>query len=378
MFGKKNKNEIAIKINELPSSTEINTLDIVEIKDKNIISKVKSAIPDIAQIVLNIGATAEGMQLANSGIYQALLPSGAKLVNSTEIEGTVRGFFRQGNKIGGQANLLPVDGTVSKIAAVNMANVAMGAASLIVGQYYMCQINTELININKSLSKIADFQQNEYKSRVMTLCTQLKRASDFQTEVLEDDGLRKEEILRLQNMETICMELLGQANITIIHNTSSASADFKSYIQKVKEIDMWKNYQKVLINILYMIGDLNYTLHLGASSKEQCYSAYKTLYNQSNCTIEHVKRWHKQCEKKLRINVDQARRGRIGIDAIIRKPLEIINKDWGYCSIGKQEVEYIRCQKGMKIINMALDTRDLYSEDVNIIIKDGKIYYMPA
>ena len=45
-----------------------------------------------------------------------------------------RGFYKNGAAIKGQANFLAADGTMEKIAAMNLANVAMGAASLVVGQ----------------------------------------------------------------------------------------------------------------------------------------------------------------------------------------------------------------------------------------------------
>lgn len=376
MFGKKKKDEIIVPLTQLPIATEINDLKLVEIKDKKVISRVKSAVPEIAQTMVKTGIALQEIQLANSGIYQALLPSGAKLVNSKEIEGAMRGFFRQGNGIGGQANLMAVDGTVGKIAAANVANAIMGAASLVVGQYYMSQINNQLVDINKTLSKIADFQQNEYKSKVMTLLTQIKRISDFQIEILEDNDLRKEEILRLQSLETTCMELLGQANITIDHLSNYEENVFNKYFKVIDEIAKWQKYQTLLINVLYMIADLNYVLHLGANSKEQCYAAYSTLYDQTNKTVEKVKKWHKLHEKKFGIDIKQAKIKRDGFDAIIHKPLEVINKNYKYRSISTQKVEDILYQKNVKIKDMEVDTRDLYQEDVKLIIKDGKIYYL--
>lgn len=58
------------------------------------INRIISAVPQLAQAGVNVGAVAEGMQLANQGVYQAILPAEAKLVNSKDMEGAVRGFFR--------------------------------------------------------------------------------------------------------------------------------------------------------------------------------------------------------------------------------------------------------------------------------------------
>lgn len=378
MFGKKKNNEIVVQINELPSTTGLNELDLAEIKDKNVISRVTGTVPEIAQIIANTSIAVQGTKLANTGIYQAILPSGAKLVNSKEVQGAVRGFFLQGNGIGGHANFMSVDGVVGKIAAINVANMAMGAAALVVGQYYMNQINVELAVINKNLSKIADFQKSEYKSKAMTLLTQVKRATDFKTEILEDNELRKEEIMRLQGLETTCMELLSQANLAINQLSSQESADFEKYSKLVEETATWQKYQSLLIDVLFMIADLNYVLHLGALSKEQCYVAYSSLYAQTNKIVEKVKKWHEFHVRKLGIDIDQAKVERHGFDAFIHKPLSFFNKEFNYCSISKREVVNIRSQKNMQIRNMTLDMHNLYQEDVNIIIKDGKMYYLPG
>lgn len=50
----------------------------------------------------------------------------------------------------------------------------------------------------------------EYKGKVLTIMTQVKRASEFQTEILEDNNLRNEEIQRLQGLETTCIYLIRQ------------------------------------------------------------------------------------------------------------------------------------------------------------------------
>ena len=155
MFGK--KNELQVQVEQLPDVFEDNGLALVKIEDDKVINRIISAVPQLAQAGVNVGAVAEGMQLANQGVYQAILPAGAKLVNSKDMEGAVRGFFRNKKGIAGQANWMNADSAVNKIAAANIANAAMGAAALVVGQYYMKQINGELADMNSNISKLANF-----------------------------------------------------------------------------------------------------------------------------------------------------------------------------------------------------------------------------
>lgn len=352
MFGK-SKNEIRVQVEQLPDNYEDKEFSLVEIKDDTVISKIKSAVPELAAIIANSGVAVQGAQLANAGVYQAILPVGKELANSTDMQNAVRGFFRQGKGIGGQANFLRADGTVDKIASVNMANAIMGTAALVVGQYYMTQINFELMVMKESISRI----------------------SDFKAEILENNTLRNEEIHRLQSLETTCMELLNQANVTVSDLGGRECISFDQYEKMMSEASAWQKYQVSLTEMLFMIADLNYTLHLGALSKEQCYLAYTDLYDTTDKMINKLKRWHEIHRKKFHIDVDQARMERQGIDAIIHKPLGIINSNFNYKNIGKSTVVNIRQQKNMQVVNRTLDMRDRFNEDICIVAKDGKVYY---
>jgi len=376
VFGKKGKNEITVKLNELPALTEQEQFSLVEIEDKNVISRIMSAVPEAAKVVANSAVAAEGLQLAKSGVYMAKLPSGAQLVKSQEMQGAVRGFFKSGSTIKGQANFLSVDGTMEKIAQMNLANVAMGAASMVVGQYYMKQINTELLSVNNGISKLTDFQDNEYKSKVLALSMQVKRIADYKTEIIENAELRKEEILRLQTMEKDCMELLAQANLTVEQLCGHEFASYDSYCDKVSEIAKWQQYQKALIELMYMIADLNYVLHLGAMSQDQAYVTYTSMYNQTSKMIERLHKWHTIHTKKFGVDVDRAVLERKGLDALLHKPLGLIDEGHNYKKMSKNEVVNIRNQVNTQVENRLTATRDLFDEDVRVVFKDGKVFYL--
>lgn len=376
MFGKKKKNEIIVKLEELPALTEQEQFSLIEIEDKNVISRVVSAVPEVAKMVANSAVASEGLQLVKSGIYMAKLPSGAQLVKSQEMQGAVRGFFKSGSTIKGQANFLSVDGTMEKIAQMNLANVAMGAASMVVGQYFMKQINAELLAVNNGLSRIAEFQDNEYKSKVLALTMQVKRIADFKSEIIENAELRKEEIMRLQTMEKDCMEFLGQANLTVEQLCGQEFASYDSYCDKVNEIAKWQQYQKALIELMYMIADLNYVLHLGAMSQEQAYVTYTSMYNQTSKMIERLHKWHTVHTKKFGVDVDRAVLERRGLDALLHKPLGLIDKVHNYKKMNKKEVVNIRNQVNTQVENRLTATRDLFDEDVRVVFKDDKVFYL--
>ena len=267
---------------------------------------------------------------------------------------------------------------MDKIAAMNIANAAMGAASLVVGQYYMKQINEGLATVNAGIAQINDFQDAEYKSKVLTLMTQVKRMSDFKAEIMENADIRKEEISRLQLLEKECMELLSQANLMVDQLSNGNHTSFDSYSKKVSEITKWQQFQVGLNDILYMISDLNYVLHLGAMSKEQAYAGYDSMFDQTDKAISKLKKWHLVHNKKFGINTDQAIFERKGLDAIIHKPLGLINSHFNYKQMKKHEVIGIRNQMNSQIENRMETLRDPFNEDVKVVIKDGKLFYLIA
>lgn len=374
----KKKNEIIVKIEELPELKDDEILNLVEVTDKTVISRFTSVVPGAAQAIVNTATAIQGTQLANSGIYQAILPSGAKLINSKEMDGAVRGFFKAGNEIKGHANFLSVDGAVDKIAEINVANAAMGVASLVVGQYYMKQINDGLESINGSLSKLEAFQEAEYKSKVLTLCGQVKTLSDFKSEILENNEQRKEVIIRLMNLEMTCQDLLNQANIHIDKISNNKNKEFDKYVEATSELQTWLEFQKVLDEIMFRISDLNYVFHLGAMSREQSSSNYDSVYGQSLKVIGKVKKWHLEHIKSFGIDMDEARLDRKGFDAFIHKPIGLIKEDFNYKEIGKTNISNIRMQMSMNIETREHKHLDLYQDDVKMIIKDGKVFYLIA
>ena len=89
----------------------------------------------------------------------------------------------------------------------NAVSSAMNVGSMIVGQYYMAQINSELEAIGDEIGKISDFQNNEFRSRVFSLVAHAKTIADFQIEILENDELRQSKISQLDSLEEECTKI---------------------------------------------------------------------------------------------------------------------------------------------------------------------------
>ena len=95
------------------------------------------------------------------------------------MEGAVKGIYHGADGIKRRANLVAVEAKKGAAVVANTASAAIGVASMVVGQYYMTQINVELGVISDWISQIKDFYDNEYRSRVCSLVAHVKKIADF-------------------------------------------------------------------------------------------------------------------------------------------------------------------------------------------------------
>ena len=94
--------------------------------------------------------------------------------------------------------------------------------------------------------------------------------------------------------------------------------------------------------------------------------------------IEGMQKWHLVHRKKFGIDTDRALLERQGLDALLHKPLGLIDEIHNYRKMSKQEVVNIRNQVNVQVKNRIAMTKDLYQEEVKVVIKDGKIFYLTA
>lgn len=370
-------NELVIQMEMLPAEA-IDDTKLVEITDSKVLAHVNNLVPGLAQAGNAVNNAAQAFQAANGEVlYRAVIPVGAKLTNSKAMEGAVRGIYHGVDGIKGHANLIAVEAQKGTAVVVNTAAAAMGVASMVVGQYYMTQINTELGEISDGISQIQDFQDNEYRSRVFSLVAHVKKIADFQTEILENDELRLSKITQFDSLEEECTQLLGQANLTLAGFAKKTGLDYEAYEKALGNAQNWFMYQKSLLDVLYKISDLRYTLHLGAVSREQCVALLPIYTKQVSDTQERLTAWHDGTTQRLGIETDEIRRKRAGFDGVIHFIPGLFNDDFNFRSIEKKTAKMITAQTSGHNSLHVVDTSELYAEDVQLISKDGKIYYLP-
>lgn len=373
---KDSSQKLLIQMEMLPAEAMPDENKLVEITDSKVLTHVNNLVPGLAQAGNAANNAVQAVQANGEVLYRAIIPAGAKLTDSRAMENAVRGIYHGADGIKGHANLVAVEAQKGTAVVTNTVAAAMGVASMVVGQYYMTQINAELGVISDGISKIADFQDNEYRSKVFSLIAHVKKIADFQAEILDNNELRMSKINQLDSLEEECTQLLGQANLTLAGYAKKKDLDYDNYEKELKEAQNWHMYQKSLLDMLYKISDLRYTLHLGAVSREQCVALLPTYTQQVADTQDRLSNWHQDTAKRLNISPEDGRRKRDGFDGVIHFIPGLFNDELNFRSIEKSTVSMITTQaSGHEAHNQ--DTTDLYGEDVQLIAKDGKVYYLP-
>lgn len=365
--------ELDIQIEMHPSESIEDETGLVEITDSKILAQVSNLLPGLFQTGNSINNVARIIR--NGPVYKPIIPEGAKLAKSKDVEEAFRGICLGDNGIKAQANLVKVKSGAA--IATNSVSAVMNVSSLIVGQYYMKQINAELDVISEGIDQIQSFQDNEYRSKVFSLVAHVKRISNFQSEILENDELRISKIYQLDSLEKDCAELLGQANLALADFTNMNKLSYKEYEKVIAEVQKWYTYQKSLIEVMYKISDLRYTLHLGAVSREQCADLLSTYQEQIGDTHERINVWHYKTAKRLGIKIDEICRKRAGFDGAIHFIPGLLKDEYKFRSIDMNTVKMIIEQAMGYEEQCATYTSELYNEDVQLISKDGRLYYLP-
>lgn len=371
--------ELAVLIEQLPTTYSIDENSLIEITDSHVLARIDGLVPSLGTTGASIGNVVKSIQAAQGEtLYRVVLQKGGELVDSRGMMGAKRAMALGSNGIRENANLIEVPQGLDKGAVVANAGAAvMGVASMVVGQYYMAQVDNQLSLISDSLSRVIDFLDVQYKSEVASLMESVYNISRFQISSIENEALRSRELDNIQELRKDCQRLLNQTEITIETLTSKTYSSYDEYERKVKEIEKWNQYQMILIKLLYQLNILDFTLHLGIKSKEQCFGSF-TLHTTKIETLHtRLVGWHKnQCEV-LKIDIDESRRKHTGVLGWLEKPISWINDDWNYEKVGTQTVRMIKGQTA-EIGEITYTSDNLFEENVEIIARNGKYYYLPS
>lgn len=370
-----NSNQLSISFSELPISAINNDTELVEIQDKRMLARINETMPELVRVAKNTSEVIQKAQNHGEVVYQAIIPAGEKLIKVRGKTDKYRGLIKgeKGIKDHVQLSKKTIDNGAQ--IAENAVSSAMNVASMVVGQYYMSEINAQLDIINDNITKISDFQDAEYKGKVIALITNVQTSSQFQFEIVENDEMRLQEIAKLNQYENTCAELLAQANVIIEKFSKKDTTDFASYEKDLIEIQKWYEYQQALLGILAQISELKYTYYLGQATMEYCSSVVCKCFEQSLKVSRCLNAWHDTNVNKYQIDISNNTRKRFGWDKIIHIVPSWIDEKYKLKALSENTVKRIEQQMSEPVKQNSFN---IYSQDVKLISKDGKVFYLPS
>ena len=128
---------------------------------------------------------------------------------------------------------------------------------------------------------------------------------------------------------------------------------------------------------MYKISDLSYAMNLGAISRENSYALYLPYAKQSEGALEKLMDWHQGNATKLEINLDESRRKRQGVEGFFMGALGVFNDDFNYKKVSNKTISLIEHQAEGKVLSVPNAGDDHFQEDVRLVAKEGKLYYLP-
>jgi hypothetical protein len=114
----------------------------------------------------------------------------------------------------------------------------------------------------------------------------------------------------------------------------------------------------------------------GTTSTELSYAAYNEYLGQAAFARNSLIKWHDEQVSALKIDLDNERIAKNGIEAVVAAiPAWLIDGKFKFKDLKQGFAQEINKQM-QSLTERAVEPERIYDEDVEIIIKDGKYYYL--
>ena len=263
------------------------------------------------------------------------------------------------------------DALVKSAGKNALVNAGFNTASLVVGQYYMNEINNKLEDIKNDINEISDYLDSEYQGKVMHIVSKLKEITDNKIEILNNEFSTKKRYDEMIDLESECGILLGQANDEINKKIPNEDIEYKEYEKKLKTISKWFARQQLLQRLLLEIGNLRYVLACGNETSKLSHTQYNFYLEQTNSINGQLETLHIKMSKEYGIDINKSRR--TGKFYKIRKnTVGRIKEDWAYHKLDDNTINMIASQTNIK--KLTPYTKEKQDEVIKIQKYNGEYY----
>ena len=382
MWKKKSKQSDTKELSIVPEALQPDIIDegkLVPIKDNALVGRLVDTIPALQPITTTAKSVSDRGDVCkqSEGLYRVIIPKSAELFDSKAMDGAKRAIFKT-SKGFGHGNLVSakddIQKTVQEIAKKQITANAFQLASMIVGQYYMSQINGQLNEISNEVGQIAEFQDAEFLSKITSTLKQIKEITEFRAVSLDDEELRLGELRKLKDLRTTCLQLLDQANITVCNLTKKDTENFNDYIQQVNKIETWRIYSIALLQMVHELCSLVQVFCLGLEPSEKVFSTFSQCLEETQKTHCLLEEYHKKNQKHFGIHIESNSRSTGKFIETIAKMFK--KEEWKQRQLPDEFAKVLINQ--MKPVDFETSTSlEKFDNDVILIAKNGQFFYLP-
>lgn len=340
---------------------------------ERLLSTISQTLP--ATFSVTSALASEVAEKAGSGAYQVIMQSGQSLMHSKNGENLYKGTTQAAGHrgIAGSADLKPINSTASELAAKTGAVAGvMAVASMVVGQYYMTEIDGKLESISESIDDIKNFQKTELLAQISTVVRESRQLSVYNDEIMESASERQLARHRASDFEEKSGELLDQIN-SLIRLELVPSGKFSEYERHTRGLVPLLSSQQVLVATLRELSRLTVVLSRSEVSPERAGATYKELVASSEKVRDNVVEWHSKETDVWHVNLARESRAKTGIKKVVSQPLTLVNPELAYQHVPSEFIKQVQTQSSMR--QPELPEMTGYQVPVDLLIQNNQVYY---
>lgn len=402
----RNDNTVETKdlvIIEQLSKFDLINIDKYEISNPHYINQIIQVFPQVKELVNNQKKflnKKEDIEL----VFKIDIPVD-KLIN---VKGDPKKFRAiqagEGGRFLKHAKLTPVETGKDKIPKDLVIKNVMEIASLVVQQYYLSEIDTKLINLVESLQNIENFHKDEFQGRIRSLIINISYLNKFSDEFSSRKETAQMKQVELGRYRLQATDLLEQINLSLGREVNTDQIiDFETYQKITKRISDNLFYQKILLQLLGEVVRLEFVFNDGHLTIDSCYDIHSHYVSEFNRISRDIEKFHREKIELFGIDLKKGTRkqeGAMKIFADVVKevkngapkgavgvlisPIGValgtvaneIDKQVSEVSINKQQLNMISTHLDLRYEEIAFEL-DNYNKDVQLLVEDGKLYYLP-
>lgn len=284
-----NQDYLELLSNELAGFFDIDLASLnnalITISDDNSVSVAQGVSKVVAdQVTTQLDKAATSTEVvAKKGVQLfALFDNNGEVVTSTDglvkAKGQgnfLRGMFKRDNQFSGHAKIKAADATKAveqvkgKNAAIaKTAGASMQLASVVVGQYYMSEINQKLTVMSDDIHSLRRSQQTSILAQLGTMRESLQILADNQSELLADEKIRNNNLQKIDTIKTNLATINNQALLELAGILDKGVKDEQGFIKSVTDMDYWKQISVISTNVMIFASELELIFAKGSLSRK--------------------------------------------------------------------------------------------------------------